>query len=255
MRALVFQHIDVEHPGFLRELMKAEDCGWDAVELDAGEPIPANLDEYDVLLVMGGPMDVWDEGKLPWLTAEKNAIAHWVLDRKAPFLGICLGHQLLAEITGGEVGLMSRPEVGVCELSMTEAGRHDPLFEGIPPSFVGLQWHGAEVKRLPSDAVVLATNASCAIQAFRFGECAFGFQFHVEATDRTVTEWGAVPAYRQSLASVAGPDGLQDLETAVGRSLASFNSLARQIYRNFRGEMQRHRAVAGGGMRQTAVAV
>ena len=77
-RVLVFQHIAIEHPGIFRDFMAEDGVRWDAVELDAGEAIPA-LDPYDALIVMGGPMDVFEEDKHPWLVAEKRAIRDWVV--------------------------------------------------------------------------------------------------------------------------------------------------------------------------------
>ena len=77
MRILVFQHIACEHPGIFRKFFADDGIEWDVVELDEGETIPA-LEPYDVLWVMGGPMDVWDVEELPWLIDEKRAIRHWV---------------------------------------------------------------------------------------------------------------------------------------------------------------------------------
>jgi len=126
MKILVFQHIACEHPGSFRDVMAAGGHTMHQVELDEGDPIPP-LDDYDVLLVMGGPMDVWEEDQYPWLRAEKTAIKTWV-DAGKPYLGMCLGHQLLADACGGEVGLMTRPEVGMSEMPLPA----DPLFTGVP---------------------------------------------------------------------------------------------------------------------------
>ena len=103
MRALVFQHIKIEHPGVFRDFLDADGIRWDAVELDEGEAIPS-LADYDLLWVMGGPMDTFEEDIHPWLVAEKEAIREAVAVRGLPFIGFCLGHQLLADAMGGEVG-------------------------------------------------------------------------------------------------------------------------------------------------------
>jgi GMP synthase-like glutamine amidotransferase len=176
MRFLVFQHAAVEHPGVLRDFLRADCIPWDAIELDQGAAIPP-LEGYDALMVLGGPMDVWQEDRHPWLALEKVAIRQWVNERRAPFLGVCLGHQLLADALGGKVGLMSEPEIGVLEVKLTDAGRSAPLFEGMPAAFPVLQWHSAEVSELPRHAVKLAESGQCAIQAFQIGEKAYGIQY------------------------------------------------------------------------------
>ena len=99
---LVFQHMSLAHAGIFRDCLQADRIEWDVVALEAGEPIPA-LEDYDALLVMGGAQDVWQEAEHPWLTAEKRAIRAAVLEHEVPYLGICLGHQLLASALGGEV--------------------------------------------------------------------------------------------------------------------------------------------------------
>ena len=131
MRLLVFQHVDCEHPGQLRAFLAADGIDWRAVELDAGEPIPA-LEDYDALWVMGGPMDVWDVDEHPWLTPEKRAIRRFVRDLGRPYLGLCLGHQLLADALGGTCGPQRPPEIGILDIELTAAGRADPIFAGMP---------------------------------------------------------------------------------------------------------------------------
>jgi len=232
VRILVFQHIAVEHPGIFREFLAADGVAWDAVELDEGDAIPP-LDGYDALWAMGGPMDVWEEAEHPWLIAEKRAIREAVVERRMPYLGLCLGHQLLGAALGGTVGKMRAPEVGILGIELTVAGRRDPLFAGIAPRHEALQWHGAEVSAPPNGAVVLASSPLCSVQAMRVGDRAYGIQYHVELTDRTVGEWGAVPAYACALDQVLGHGALAGLEAAAAQQMPIFNDNARRLYDNW----------------------
>jgi GMP synthase-like glutamine amidotransferase len=233
MQLLVFQHIDCEHPGQLRRYLRRDGVDWTAVELDAGEPIPP-LEDYDALWVMGGPMDVWDVEEHPWLVAEKQAIRRWVRDLDRPYLGLCLGHQLLADALGGTCGPQRPPEIGVLEVELTAEGSADPIFAGMPVIQKCLQWHSACVAQPPEDAVVLAGSGICRVQAMRVGNRAWSMQYHVEAEPDTVENWGAIPAYRQALESALGPGSLARLKADVDETIKDFVGNAERLYRNFR---------------------
>lgn len=240
MRFLVFQHIDVEHPGIFRDFMREEGIARETVELDAGEAIPS-FDGFDALIAMGGPMDTWEEDEHPWLAPEKAAIRRWVLELRRPFLGVCLGHQLLSDALGGGVAKMRAPEVGILAVELTEAGKADPLFAGLGPSVRCLQWHGAEVSPPPADAVVLATSPLCPVQAMRAGPAAYGVQFHGEITAATVPDWGRIPTYRAALEQVAGAGAQARLAAEAARHMADFNRAARVLFDNFLGLVRDHR--------------
>lgn len=231
-RILVLQHLAVEHPGIFRDYMREADITWDTVELDEGDALPT-LERYDAVIAMGGPMDVWDEDDLPWLRAEKAVIREAVAERKLPYLGVCLGHQLLADALGGAVDRAEQGEVGVLDVALTDAGVACPLFDGFPRTFSTLQWHGAEVLRAPEGAEVLASSLACPVQALAVGERAYSIQFHVEVTDTTVGDWAAVPAYRESLEATFGPGGVDSFRDAVAAKLADMNRLARRLWDNW----------------------
>lgn len=144
--------------------MARDGIAWDAVELDEGEGIPA-FDDYAALIVMGGPMDVWQTDRFPWLETEIKAIREWVIDYQRPYFGFCLGHQLLAKALGGDVGVARRPEIGVMPVEITEAGTASSLLENVPAEFQCLQWHSAEVTRLPEGAEVLCSSPACHVNA------------------------------------------------------------------------------------------
>lgn len=238
MRILVLQHLEVEHPGSFRALWSEREACWRAVELDAGEPIPP-LEDFDMLAVMGGPMDVWEEDEHPWLVAEKAAIRRWVAELQRPYLGICLGHQLLAVSLGGEARRMARPEVGLTQVRLTAAGRADPLFAGLPERLETFQWHGVEVTHLPEGAVALASNDAASVQAMRVGRHAYGVQFHPEIIEETVSDWRRIPEYWASLQNALGPAGAEDLERQVRPRLPAFRETAEALDRNLAGLLGR----------------
>ncbi len=232
MKLVVFQHIDCEHPGSLRQFLRRDRIEWDVVELDQGEPIPP-LDTYDALWVMGGSMDVWDVEESPWLIPEKAAIRTWVREMGKPFLGLCLGHQLLADALGGTCGPQKPPEIGILEVELTEAGQADPLFAGLPKHQECLQWHSVRVAQAPEDTTVLASSPACAIQAMRVGDCAWSMQYHVEVEPDTVANWAKIPAYRDALVALMGVEGIREMSVGADDNMVSFLSASEKLYKNF----------------------
>lgn len=229
MKLLVLQHASVEHPGIFRSFLEEDGHTYDAVELDEGAGLPP-IDGYDGLWVMGGPMDVWEEDAHPWLKAEKAYIQDAVEGRGLAFLGLCLGHQLLAEALGGEVGPSKVPEIGVMDVQLTEEGASGVLLDGLPERFPCLQWHSAEITRLPSGAQVLATSPDCAVQAMKWGPRAYSAQFHLEVEADTVRNWAAIPEYN---AALEGAMGAATLEADVAARLDDFNGMAERVYINW----------------------
>ncbi len=212
---LVLQHIAVEDPGYLKDLMQADGWQLTQIELDEGETIPADLDRFDAMLCMGGPMDTWMEDEYPWLVEEKRRIREWVVDLQKPFLGFCLGCQLLGEVLGGKVQPSNPAEIGVLDIDMTAAAREDAL-EG-----------NAEV-------TLLGSSASTRYQIFKYREHAYAIQFHVEVRADTVEQWGCIPEYKAALENSLGADALAGFEQAARAAMPQMNRLAQLLHENFK---------------------
>jgi GMP synthase (glutamine-hydrolysing) len=208
MDVLVLQHIACEPPGAFEDVLAAAGADIHRVELDEGDALPPWQD-FVAIVAMGGPMSVNDDAELPWLTAEKQAIADAVR-AGVPYWGSCLGVQLLAAALGARVYPGKHPEVGVLPVTLTDEGRSDPVFAGLPAEFLTLQWHG-DTFDVPEDGVLLALSPAFPNQAFRVGRTAYGVQFHVEVTERMAREWAEVPAYAEYADRVLGAGGIDRL--------------------------------------------
>lgn len=197
MRALVVRHIAIEGPGLLTELMQR--AGWtlDLRAMDVGDELPRDPGDYQAVVVLGGPMNVYEEHLYPYLKPLDRLLKE-AMAREMPVLGICLGAQLMAKALGAAVTKNPVKEIGWYTVTLTDAGRSDPLFAGLEPSLPVFHWHG-DTFAIPAGAVHLARAPSCPAQAFRYGRAAYAFQFHLEVTADMVAEWTA--AYAPELAA------------------------------------------------------
>ena len=230
MRVLVLQHIACEHPGVFSEVMRERGVEAVPVELDRGEPLP-DWRRFDGVLAMGGPMGAADDAEYPWLAPEKQLVREAV-EAGRPFLGVCLGVQLLAAALGARVYEAPRSEVGLLPVELTAEGREDAMFAGFDERLLSVQWH-ADTFDLPSGAVHLARSPAVANQAFRSGERAYGVQFHLEVTSGMVREWGRVPVYRRSLEGTLGPEGGAAFLTEVEHRADELHPAARLLFSNW----------------------
>ncbi len=233
---LVLQHIAIEDPGYIKDLMEADGWRLTQIELDAGETIPEDLDRFDAMLCMGGPMDTWMEDEYPWLIDEKKRIQEWVVEQNKPFIGFCLGCQLLGEVLGGEVTPSEMPEIGVFDVGMAAAARQDALFGGYPETVKVLQWHSYEVRGLEDnpDVTVLGSSPGTRYQIFRYLEHAWAMQFHVEVRADTVMQWGRVPEYRSALENSLGDGALASFDRDARENMTEMNRLAMLLYDNLK---------------------
>jgi GMP synthase-like glutamine amidotransferase len=234
MNFLSLQHIAIEDPGYIKDLLLADGHNLTTIELDEGEKIPTNLDSFDVMFSMGGPMDTWMEDEHPWLIDEKKAIQKFVLEMKKPFIGFCLGCQLLGEVLGGRVVKSNPPEIGILDINLTDKAKSDPLFLNFPNTFKALQWHSYEVQSLENneDINILGSSGPTKFQIFNYKNYAYGIQFHIEIKNDTVSNWGNVPEYKQALEDSLGEGSLDTMKIESDLHLKQMNDLSSSLYKN-----------------------
>jgi GMP synthase-like glutamine amidotransferase len=232
MKILILQHEASGHPGLFRRILAEDGHDWTTVVLGEGDALPP-VEGFDALWVMGGSMHVWEEDEHPWLGPEKALIREAVAERGLAFLGLCLGHQLLAEALGGGCAEAAAPEIGVLPVELTAHGAGSQFFGGVPGTFPCLQWHSAEVTGLPVGASVLASSTGCAVQAMSWGGRAFSTQFHMEADSGTAEEWTALPEWQVALDGALGPGGAARFVADSAERMTELNAVARQVYENW----------------------
>ena len=236
MKAIVLQHIKIEDPGYIKDLMLADGWNFTTIELDEGDKIPKNLNEFDAMLCMGGPMDTWMEKEFPWLIEEKLKIKEFAVDMEKPFLGFCLGCQLLGEAVGGQVVKSKIPEIGILDINFSKDKNQDKLFSSFPDKIKALQWHSYEVKNIEKnkDVTLLASSPTTKYQIFKYKKHAYGIQFHIEVKNNTVTDWGCVPEYKSALEKQLGKGALEKFDKEAKKNMAAMNKYSSVLYKNFK---------------------
>ena len=236
MKIIILQHINIEDPGYIKDLMIEDKFDLTTIELDQGEKIPQDLSKYDAMFCMGGPMDTWMEKDYPWLIEEKKKIKEFVVDLKKPYLGFCLGCQLLGEVVGGSVVKSKNPEIGMLNINFSDNKKSDLLFNQFPDQIKSLQWHSYEVQELDKkeDITLLASSPETRYQIFKYQKHAYGIQFHIEIKDTTVGEWGCVPEYKSALEKQLGQGALEKFDEDAKDNMQNMNKYSKILYENFK---------------------
>ena len=239
MEILVLQHINIEDPGYIKDLMIKDGINITTIELDEGEKIPNNLNFFDGMLCMGGPMDTWMEKDFPWLIEEKKKIKEFVVELNKPYLGFCLGCQLLGEAIGGKVVKTNNPEIGMLNVNFLDEKNKDILFADFPDKITSLQWHSYEVQELEKnkDVTLIASSKETKYQIFRYKNNAYGIQFHIEIKDTTVNDWGCVPEYKSALENQLGQGALEKFDKEAKENMTNMNNYSKILYTKFKNDI------------------
>lgn len=230
-RILVFQHVAAEPLGTLDPLIRARGHRIRFVNFERQPDAQPNVDRYRGLIVLGGPMNVEDQACRPHLRTELQAIERMLAQGK-PVLGICLGAQLLAHALGAAVARNPAPEIGWYPLRLTGHGADDPVLSPLGDHAPVFQWHGRRFD-IPAGATHLASSDDCAQQAFRHGDNAYGFQFHLEMDEPLIERWLANPGYRDELAASGLPHDADAIRAQTRRHIAGMQRRADVVFNNF----------------------
>jgi len=230
LEALVVQNVELEGPGLLRNEM--EKAGWslDIRVMDRpGAVLPGALTGYNTLIILGGPMNVYEEEAYPYLR-DVDLLIKEAVKKGLPVLGICLGGQLIAKSLGAPVTRNPVREIGWYKLRLTAEGLRSPLFNGLPEEFPVFQWHG-DTFALPGGVSHLATTTGCANQSFSYGGTAFALQFHLEVTPEIINTWAEI--YADELEEFGGPGAAGRMVADTAAIWKEYERVSRQFLANW----------------------
>jgi len=230
-RLLVFQHVAAEPLGTLDPLIRRRGHRIRFTNFERHPDAQPNVDRYRGLIVLGGPMNVEDQARRHHLRTEMLAIER-MLEQGKPVLGICLGAQLLAHVLGAPVRRHHRPEIGWHSMDITEAGRNDPVLAPLGERTQVFQWHRYSFE-VPAGATHLARTDSCEQQAFRYGDNAYGFQFHLEMDVPLIERWLANPLYRAELAELGADTDEHAIRAHTQQHIATMQAQAHTVFNGF----------------------
>jgi GMP synthase (glutamine-hydrolysing) len=191
-KIVVLQHHPAENLGAIADALEGAALAWQYIRVYDGQPIPNTIKGAGGLIVMGGPQTVYQLDRYPFLRDETTLIADALKENK-PILGVCLGSQLIASALGARVYRNTEREIGWRRVRLTGAADDDRLMRGAPTEFIAPHWH-SDIFDLPAGAIALASSEKTPIQAFRYGDRAYGLLFHAEMTEeileRLIAEFG-----------------------------------------------------------------
>jgi GMP synthase (glutamine-hydrolysing) len=228
-QVLVLQHMRDDPAAYVGEILHDNGIEYDVVMVES-ETLP-DPDGYGAIIAFGGSQHVYEKELYPYFVQERTFI-RTVIQREIPFLGICLGGQLLADALEGEVRKHSMTEIGFFDVELTEAGKADPLYAGLPGYQKVYHWH-EDTFVLPEGAILLATHENTENQAFRYGRRAYGLQYHIELDKETLHTWLHVPESKQSVIETIGEEAYALIVAEEPRQYPIYQKHTRIIVENF----------------------
>ncbi|HAN31297.1 MAG TPA: amidotransferase [Myxococcales bacterium] len=230
-KVLVFQHVPFEVLGTLDPLLRKG--GYRVRYVNFGrEPLAEpEVDKYDGLIILGGPMNVDMTERYPHLDTEVRVIRR-MIDQGTPVLGICLGAQLIAKSLGAQVRKNPTKEIGWYDVTPTDQGCSDPIIRHFGGARSIFEWH-SDTFDLPPGAVPLASSADCANQAFRYGDNVYGFQFHLEVDAALIERWLNTPVYRAEIAATCGQIDPDVIRAETLEQIDQLNELSEEVFGAF----------------------
>ncbi len=179
MKIHYLQHVPFEGLGNIEDWASSKGHQVSGTQLYNNDPLP-KPEEFDWLIVMGGPMNIYEEDEFPWLAREKVFIKD-AIDSGKIVLGVCLGAQLIADVLGAKIHRNQYPEIGWFEVRFTDNARNSQVFKRLPERFTAFHWHG-DTFDLPPGAAWIAESDACRNQAFEYDGRVIGLQFHLDTT-------------------------------------------------------------------------
>ncbi|ATX80148.1 GMP synthase - Glutamine amidotransferase [Mariprofundus aestuarium] len=225
MRFLVIQHLDIEPPALIGEVIQSAGHTLITIHLDQGAPLPDSTG-FNGIIIMGGPQSANDE--IDYILSELAWVRE-TLDRGLPMLGVCLGAQIMAKASGAEIIASPIRELGWHPVYHTVETGNDPLFKDMVDGLPVFQWHG-ETFSLTDAMTLLATHFDVPSQAFRLGKAQYGLQFHVEVDESTIRPW---IEYGKSERAFLGTEGISLLHRESSLYLGSMQNFCRNMVNNW----------------------
>tara|TARA_Y100000031_G_C8083779_1_gene320897 strand:+ start:73 stop:777 length:705 start_codon:yes stop_codon:yes gene_type:complete len=228
-KILALKNVGCEGLGTLEDAIESRGMEYHYIHLYNNDKAPQNLDAYSALIVLGGPMNVYETEKYPFLLDEERLIQE-ALDKNIAVLGLCLGAQLIAKTAGAKVFAGRKKEIGWYPVTLTSEALDDTLFSGFKKDMTVFQWHG-DTFDVPTGAKRLAKSELFSNQAFKLSEKIVALQFHLEITEEAVYQW--MEEYEEELNGLKGCIDPEKIRNDTTEKIENLKISAQRFYDNF----------------------